>query len=202
MDIEKSFESIIKSNKTKHEKLAEILKKIIDACNIEPDSYFILGSYALREYREINDLDLNMDEKEFDKLVKCAPYGKKEIYNNQIRWFFDLTDKYKLIDPTSNDFSIEIFKKKPLDGFPNENYSLQRLKENNGLDKDKYGHQFFNLKTLLSWKKTMNRPKDQQDIIMIEKIIKDKQIGGYYLKYLIYKKKYLNLKKTISPFQN
>ena len=188
------FDKIITSNNNKYTKLAEILKKIIDDCKIDQSKYFILGSYALRKQREINDLDINMDENEFDKLIKCVKYGKRELYNNQIRWFFDLTDKYKEIDPTANDFSIEIFRKAPLDGFPNGNYSLQRLKENNALTTDNYGHQYFKLKTLLEWKKTMNRPKDQDDIKLIEKLLGKIQDGGYFHKYIKYKSKYLNLK--------
>lgn len=194
-----NFKEIIQSNTTKHDKLAQILKSIVDSCGIKPYSYFILGSYAIREQREINDLDLNMDSEEFHKLEKCTQTDKNnkiskiEEYNNQIRWFFDLTDEYKkLVDPNANDFSIEIFKKKPMEGFPDETFSLQYLTEHDGLDKDNYGHQYFSLKTLLRWKKTMNRPKDQSDIEIIEKMIHS---GGYYHKYMKYKMKYLKEKE-------
>lgn len=196
------FEKIIKSNVSKHDKLAQILRLIIDECHIKPDSYFILGSYAIREKREINDLDINMNDKEFEKLAKCTDgidaYGKVEPYNNQIRWFFDLTDTHnKLTDSNAQDFSIEIFKKKPLEGFPNETFSLQRLQETNGLSKDVYGHPYFSLDTLLLWKKTMGRDKDKADIKIIEDMLSMKGGDHYTHKYIKYKNKYMNLKNGI-----
>ena len=188
------FTNIIKLDIPKYEKLAQILKIIINECKIKTDSYYILGSYAIRKQREINDLDINMDHHEFEKLKQCVTYGRIEPYNNQIRWFFDLTDQYqKLSDPNAMDFSIEVFQKRPHEGFPDEDYSLQRLKEINGLDTDEYGHQYFSLQTLLRWKKKMNRPKDQSDIQLIEKLLTN-QNAGYYHKYIKYKNKYLNLK--------
>ena len=197
--MENHFDSIIKSDEPKHDKLAQILKLIIDQCHINPNSYFILGSYALREHREINDLDVNMNSSEFDKLEKCVKFGKVEPYNNQIRWFFDLTSKYKeFADPNAVDFSIEIFKKTSSEGFPNNNFSLQVLKDNGGLSEDKYGNPFFSLKTLLRWKQTMNREKDQTDIQMIETILRQQQ-GGYHKKYLKYKSKYFRLKHGQMP---
>jgi hypothetical protein len=166
------IELIKQKNLTKHEKLSAILKIIIETCGINSNSYFILGSYALREHREISDLDINMDSNEFAKLQLHAPYGKIEPYNNQIRWFYDLTSVYnELADPNAKDFSIEIFKKLPTEGFPNDKFSLQYLRDTNGLVSDKNGHQFFNLETLLSWKTTMNRPKDIPDITLIETLV-------------------------------
>ena len=188
------FIDIIKSkDKTKHDKLAEILAIIIKENDIKPDSYFILGSYALREARTINDLDINMDYDEFTKLPK--EYGKVEQYNNQIRWFFDLTDLYREhADSQANDFSIEIFQKKPFEGYPDEKYSLKYLKDTNGLSKDKFGHQFFSLETLIKWKTQMGRAKDKPDIELANRLL---QLGGgnnYKYKYMKYKTLYLNLK--------
>lgn len=187
------FIDIIKIDDTKYDKLAKILKDIIDECEINQNKYFILGSYAIREHRDINDLDINMDVNEFLKLSKVK-YGSLQFYNGQIRWFFDLTQEYrKYADENANDFSIEIFQKDPNDGFPNSNFSLKYLSENDGLTKDEYGHQYFNFKTLLKWKQTMNREKDQNDIKLLEKIL-GKQDGGYKIKYMKYKNKYLSLK--------
>lgn len=195
MNINNIAWSIINTTLKKHEKLALILQIIIEYTQIKQNSYFILGSYALRELRTINDLDINMDYDEFKKLEKIAneeKIGIIEEYNNQIRWFYDLTQEYKKIDETAEDFSIEIFQKKPIEGFPNENFSLKVLKKQHGLDKDMFGHQFFSLETLLNWKKTMNRPKDQPDIILIEKQLNKE--GGYYKKYQKYKAKYMKYK--------
>lgn len=188
--MQKFIQIINNPNLNKHEKLAKILKKIIISCDINQKKYYILGSYALREHREIQDLDINMDSQEFEKLKSCAHYGQIQPYNNQIRWFFDLTHEYQKFDPNTQDFSIEIFQKKPSEGFPNSEFSLDYLTKNHGLDTDKYNHQFFSLETLLRWKKTMNRPKDQSDILILEKLL-NKQGGGtqggkYDHKYIKY----------------
>ena len=63
--------------------------------------------------------------------------------------------------------------KDPKVGFPNSKFSLSSLIKNKGLAKDKNNHQHFNLKSLLKWKKTMNREKDQPDIILIKKLLKN-----------------------------
>lgn len=139
--------------------------------------YYILGSYSLREHRLINDLDVNVDYNEFFKLSKLVNknIGHIEFYgddNVQIRWTFDLTTEYnKLTNSKEKDFSIEAFQKLETDGFPNNNFCLKKLLKTKALDIDNNGHQFFNLKTLLKWKKTMNRPKDQEDIKLLIKLI-------------------------------
>ena len=171
----KFIEDIIKEDLSKNDKLAKILKYIFcDLANVSQKKYFILGSYAIRKSRTISDLDINMDYDEFyklDKLIKNN-LGHLEIYNNQIRYFFDLTDLYnKLTNLNEKDFSIEAFQKSPESGFPNSEFGLKYLVENNGLETDKYGHQFFSLKTLLKWKQTMNREKDKSDIELIMELI-------------------------------
>ena len=62
--------------------------------------------------------------------------------------------------------------KSPNVGFPNNAFSLNNLKRHKGLDIDNNGHQYLSLKQLLKWKKTMNRPKDQSDIIIINQLLK------------------------------
>lgn len=163
----------------KHQKLSKILHCIfVELCNISQDKYYILGSFAIREHRTISDLDINMDIDEFMKLETAVKndIGHIEFYNGQIRWTYDLTDEYnKLTNSNEKDFSIEAFQKNPDVGYPNNNFSLNKLVKN-GLDIDENKHQFFNLKTLLLWKKTMNRDKDKLDIELIENILNKK--GG------------------------
>lgn len=176
---DKTILNIIQNNDLqKYEKLSAILKYLfVDVANISQDKYYILGSFAIRKERIISDLDINMDYNEFFKLNSLINkgFGGLEIYNNQIRWFFDMTKLYNdLTNSNEPDFSIEAFQKNPNDGFPNENFSLNYLKEHNGLDKDNNGHQFFKLETLLEWKQTMNRPKDQADIELINKMLSNK----------------------------
>ena len=169
------IETIIKSKATKEDKLAKILKYIfVNICKIDQNKYFILGSYALRKHRKINDLDINLDSQEFLKLEKAVlnGYGKIEFYDSQIRWVFDMTKLYnRLTKSKEKDFSIEAFKKDQKVGYPNRTFSLSNLKRNHGLSKDKFGHQFFSLKTLLKWKVKMNREKDKKDIELIKKIL-------------------------------
>lgn len=172
----KEIETIIKSKATKEDKLAKILHLIfVKVCGIDQGKYFILGSYAIRKHRTISDLDINLDATEFLKLEKATQkgYGKIEFYNNQVRWFFDLTKEYnKLTGSKEADFSVEAFQKDKTVGFPTNAYSLSKLKASKGLSVDKYGHQHFSLQTLLKWKKKMNRPKDQKDIELIERLLK------------------------------
>lgn len=167
--------NIIKSNSEKYQKLSDILKYLfVDIAHIDQSKYFLLGSFAIRTHREINDLDINLDHNEFFKLKTLTDksIGKIEIYNNQIRWIYDITDEYnKITNSNENDFSIEAFQKNSLDGFPNPHFSLDYLINNNGLSTDTNGHQFFTLETLLEWKKTMNRTKDTTDIELIQNIL-------------------------------
>ena len=60
---------IIKSKTEKYQKLSDILKYLfIDIAGINQTKYFLLGSFAIREYRQISDLDINIDYNEFYKL--------------------------------------------------------------------------------------------------------------------------------------
>jgi len=87
----------------------------IKIAKIDPKKYFILGSYALRGHRIINDLDINIERNEFMKLLELVVkkgFGSIEFYNGQIRWFYELTDYYnKMTNSNINDFSIEAFQK-------------------------------------------------------------------------------------------
>jgi hypothetical protein len=178
--MDKTIKAIIENKYLKkYEKLSNILKYIfIGIAQIDQNKYFLLGSFAIREHRIISDLDINLDEIEFMKLEKAVVngLGKLEFYSGQIRWIIDLTNEYnKLTGSDEKDFSIEAFQKNPNVGFPNQDYSLQKLIKNNGLDRDMNGHYFFKLETLLAWKKSMNRPKDLPDIELILKLL---QKGG------------------------
>ena len=121
--------------------------------------------------------NINIDYNDFFKLSKLVEKNIGHIefygYNNvQIRWIYDLTDEYnKLTKLNEKDFSIEAFQKLENIGFPNNDYSLKKLLKNKSLAIDNNGNQFFNLKTLLKWKKIMNRPKDQDNIKLLKKNI-------------------------------
>jgi hypothetical protein len=177
---------ILDAKLEKYEKLSAILKYLfVDIAKISQDNYYILGSFGLRKYRIISDLDINLDYDEFLKLENVTEkgMGNLQFYHGQIRWFFDLTKEYnKLTREDEKDFSIEAFQKKPTEGFPDKTYSLSYLKEKGGLELDSNGHQFFNLNTLLRWKQQMNRDKDKPDIELIQKLLS--QSGKGYNKTL------------------
>ena len=56
---------------------------------------------------------MNMISEEWEKLHKLTDIGVGiiETYNGQLRYFLDMTNEYKKMDPQMKDFSIEIFKK-------------------------------------------------------------------------------------------
>ena len=159
----------------KHEKLSSILKYVfVEICQIDQTKYYLLGSFAIREHRAINDLDINLDKDEFMKLEKATGknLGNIEFYNGQIRWILDLTELYNSITGENvKDFSIEAFMKDPRSGYPNNDFSLAKLKSKNALDMDKNGHLFLSLSALLKWKIAMSRPKDKKDIKLITRLI-------------------------------
>jgi hypothetical protein len=177
-NIQNSIHNIIyDEHTTKYQKLSDILKIVIDYCNINNNKYMIIASYCIRNYREINDLDMNMLSDEWEKLRKLVNMGIGiiETYNGQLRYFLDMTSEYKKVDPNVKDFSIEIFKKEANEGFPNETFSIGYLVKHNGLERDENKHYYFSKNTLLRWKKTMMREKDKADIKLLELLIKKRK---------------------------
>ena len=157
------FIEIINSSHKKHEKLIKILEVICYDANITEKKYFIMGSYALRYSREINDLDVVMEPTDFNKLENLN-YGQ----------IIDFEGRKKFILNLTKEFSIEIFNKEKTIGYPNNEFSLKYLLENNGLTTDDKGNMHYNLNTLLKWKTTVNREKDNKDIVLIKKILSNK----------------------------
>lgn len=166
---------ILNNNLKKYQKYSKILKYLfVDIANINQNKYFIGGSFCIREYKQINDLDIYIQKNKFIKLQKVVDknIGKFEFFDNNIRWVYNITNEYNnLTKSNENEFSIEAFQKLNNEGWPNNKFSLKYLKENNLLDKDENGHQFFNLNTLLKFKLTLNRSKDLDDILLIKSII-------------------------------
>lgn len=202
----KIFSKILRrENRPLSLKLAKILSYIVNYLGIDNKKYFISGSYALNDYfkyKEINNININMDPTEFKKLEN---FGLGEIIksNNNTVWILDLKDLYNDINNNKvKNLYIEIFKIPMSKGYPTDKYSLNNLIEICGLKVDKYKNEYFTIPMFYEWKKDMNRPVDQEDIKFIEKnnllqSEKPKQCGGgnYYEKYMKYKIKYLNLKE-------
>lgn len=172
--LKERFTKIIYNHElSKYQKLSDILKILIDFCHVDNNKYMIIASYGIRFYRTINDLDMNMESDEWMKLQKLIDLGIGvfETYSGQQRYFLDLTKEYQEIDPEEKDFSIEIFKKEVGEGFPDSTFSISNLLKNNGLERDENKHLYFNKNTLLRWKRISNRPKDQNDIKLLENLI-------------------------------
>ena len=166
---------ILDNNLKKYQKYSKILKYLfIDIANINQNKYFIGGSFCIREYKQINDLDIYIQKNKFIKLQKIVDknMGKFEFINGNIKWIYNITDEYNhLTKSNENEFSIEVFQSLINEDWPIDRFSLKYLQKNNFLDKDENGHQFFNLNTLLKFKLTINRPKDLDDIRLIKSII-------------------------------
>lgn len=151
---------IIKTNR--NDLMALILNMIVNYCGISQDKYHILSSYAIKDFKPVGDLDVSMNYGEFEKITKCK-LGKRELYNGQIRYFIQLPQ-------ISADAEIEIFKKKPSEGFPNSDFSHSSLKSK--LIRDNYGNLHYDLYTLIKWKNTVHREKDLNQLKLILSQIK------------------------------
>ena len=199
------FKSIISRKNTRlSTKLAKILSYIINDLGIDNEKYFVTGSYALKDYyyyRDIDNLNINMAPREFNKL---GIFELGQYYNdkNVQKWILDLKEFYEEINNENiNNFYIEIIEIPVNKGYPNNKFSLQSLKNCNLLV-DKYNNYFLTIPAFYEWRKIINKKKDNEDIKFIEDnnlLKKEKvQCGGsnpIYLKYLKYKNKYIRLKK-------
>ena len=158
------IDEILNEKISKSTKLAKILYIIMSKFDIPPKSYCILGSYALRNYREINDIDVDLDTKHFSKLKNC-PIGNITTVNNENIWTFQRN--YGIIN-----YKIEIYEVDPKIGFPNESFSLNFLFSTpNDLQTDDFGHYHYRLITVKKWKTIVQREKDEGDIILISSIL-------------------------------
>lgn len=168
--------NILRSKNEKYKKLSDILYHLfVNLAEISQYKYMIIGSYGMRNYRNISDLDISLDNEEFFKLKILIEkgYGKLEIHNNQIRWFYDLTTQYnEFHEKKERDFSIEAYQVNPAIGFPNNEFSLNHLAEFNELETDENGHKYFKIFTVLKWKKALGRVKDMADIQLVENVLK------------------------------
>jgi len=156
--------------------LSKILKHIVDICKIKPNSYYIIGSYTIRKERElegrpISDLDVIMAPDEFEKLRGLARLaGKIDMFTGNSG---KTTERYSIsIEKNGKEYPIEIFNLPESEGIPTNDLSMKELKEE-GFSKDENGHLMFSPSTLLRWKRSMNRPKNQKDISILEKGLKE-----------------------------
>lgn len=137
--------------------LAETLETLYRTCQIDPSKGHILGSYVLWKIigKTPGDLDVVLHVTEWRKLLRHPPppgcTAKIEVHNKQLR--------YHLTGP---DVDIEIFGKHPADGYPNDDFSHENLRDT--LIVDEYQHRHYTLETYLKWKTVVKRPKDRAQL--------------------------------------
>lgn len=133
--------------------LEDLLKKLKNF-NLPPDQFAIFGSgpAGVRGLlsRKISDLDLIVTKALWERLSSRYPTKRGEWGNRKI----DLAEK------------IEIWEGLP--SFYRDIEVEKMIKEADVIE----GIRYVKLKTVLNFKKSLNRPKDQQDIKAIENYLK------------------------------
>ena len=152
--------------------LSKILKHIVDICKIKPNSYYIIGSYTIRKEREeegrpIGDLDVSMAPDEFEKLKDFGMGEFEEFTGNSGK----TTERFSItVKKDGKEYPIEIFNLPESEGIPTNELSMEVLQDKKGsFTKDKNGHLMFSPITLLKWKESMNRKKNQADIAILRR---------------------------------
>lgn len=109
------------------------------------------GPLGIRGIRQIGDIDLVVDDELWHTLSKKYPVIEGDFTKIKISNDIEVLGTGSLFDPvTGPTISDQIREAEIIDGLP-----------------------FVNLNHILYFKKLMNRPKDQDDIIAIEKILKN-----------------------------
>jgi hypothetical protein len=62
----------MKLDRPKHELYGLIIQEISRMCEISQDTFIILGSYPMRNYKNIGDLDVDMYESSWEKLNRIT----------------------------------------------------------------------------------------------------------------------------------
>ena len=166
---------IISSEKPKYAKLSDLLTYIITVCGIAPDTYYILGSYAIRKEREyekrpITDLDVAMHPDQFEKLRSLAAQGFGRINDEYTGGSGVKTPQYAIT--IDDKYEIEIFSIPDTIGVPTNEFSKNAIDAKKGFQKDENGHLVFKPQTLLNWKRRMGRAKNAGNIAILEKKLK------------------------------
>jgi len=129
--------------------IKQLLEKL-EKLRIPRGKYLIYGSgrLAARGLREIDDLDVAIDDEIYNKLAKKYPERQKPKFSHIVIGEIDLIP--------AKDTLIENFD--------------QTLANADII----FGHKFVRLDDLIRWKKKMGRKKDFEDIKLIEKFLKQK----------------------------
>jgi hypothetical protein len=119
--------------------LALILSIIMKNNNIPNAEYVIISGYALREVREVTDLDVAVSKKAYKILKKSKIFqmGKSKINNNE-RLFLDLSH-------LGENAEIEIFEVEN-HGFPDDRFTVRNIHKNKYIILDPFGNPYLNAK--------------------------------------------------------
>lgn len=134
----------------KTEKMAQTLAEIMSRYCIQKNEYMIIASYGLKCVREISDLDVGISKRGFGIL--------KEIYKDNIKNENLSNDESIVIylPDFGENAEIEIFELETR-GFPTDKYSLPQLLEHGKLIKDKFGNNYLNVETIVSFYSDISR---------------------------------------------
>jgi hypothetical protein len=189
-----------------HAIFGEIMAYIKSFCLLD-DEYYITGSYVmgLNGLKNISNISVSMTGKNYvkvlEKIQKFGNTGQKNTSNGQFNFIkFDFTKFFKHhqdYNDDRNEFYLEIFQQEKTVGFPNNNFSFEFMKDNNGLQKDTCNNYYMSINKLKEWKQKLvelnqDASKHTVDINKITNFLEIK------FKYLKYKNKYLTLKSRIS----
>ena len=121
----------------------QFLKKLeeLTALNLSKGEYAITGSgpLAIRNIRIADDIDVMVKPNLWNKLsIKYTPYDKQHIKIGNIEIWRDFINLTSIMDKVIDSATL-------IEGFP-----------------------FVSIESTLSWKRYLNREKDQKDIILIE----------------------------------
>lgn len=141
----KYYDNIVRknSNMKKSDLLAYLLSLIMQNNNIDQETYIIIASYCLKDYREVTDIDVIATPESYqilrEKLIKnkIGVIGIGKISNDE-RIIIDFSN-------IAEGAEIEIYKNEEDIGFPTNNFSFKNLRKSNSLKKDSYGNNYFNL---------------------------------------------------------
>lgn len=122
-------------------------KEIFDTLKSKGIRYAIGGSYGMRHLREPEDLDILTHKDDWKKLISSG-LGKE-------------------VKAQSGGDSYAINAGKKMEFFPAsypKGFAYHELKD---YDKDEYGNECWNLAHTKAWKEAFNRPKDKEDLKLI-----------------------------------
>ncbi len=137
---------------TKSQLLAQKLRIVIEEHEIQNTEYAIIAGYCLKDYRDVNDLDVILSKSAYIKLKRNRKQNGIKIGSAGISNDEKLYLKVPEIDLLNLESIVEIeFFERELTGFPSKEFSLRNLQNTDSLIEDEYGNPYLNPKTLVKY---------------------------------------------------